>query len=135
MHVLSGLFIEKQVIEEVGSPISFNASISVKDIKRLSQINSNKKSSLEVQPSYRLVLILSEHSKRVIYFDSQFDLDNWYRAIVEAQGKQARKLKDHYRIKNHILGQGSFGKVYEGTCKTTGRKVAIKTLNKQGMDP
>jgi hypothetical protein len=36
MHVLSGLFIEKQVIEEVGSPISFNASISVKDIKRLS---------------------------------------------------------------------------------------------------
>lgn len=37
-------------------------------------------------------------------------------------------------MKDHILGQGSFGKVYEGTCKTTGRKVAIKILNKVGMD-
>lgn len=32
--------------------------------------------------------------------------------------------------KTEVIGQGSFGKVYEGTCRTSGRKVAIKTLNK-----
>jgi hypothetical protein len=36
MHVLSGVFIEKQIVEEVGSPLNFDASLSVKDIRRLS---------------------------------------------------------------------------------------------------
>ena len=129
MHVLSGVFIEKQIIEEMDSPFNFNALLSLKE-----KMNSNKKSSEEAKLSFRLVLFLSEHSKRVIYFDSQQELESWYRVIIEAQGKQTRKLKDYYRIKNHILGEGSFGKVYEGSCKMSGRKVAIKTLNKRGMD-
>lgn len=99
MHVLSGVFIEKQIIEEMDSPFNFNALLSLKE-----KMNSNKKSSEEAKLSFRLVLFLSEHSKRVIYFDSQQELESWYRVIIEAQGKQTRKLKDYYRIKNHILG-------------------------------
>jgi hypothetical protein len=60
------------------SPFNFNALVSLKE-----KMNSNKKSSEEAKLSFRLVLFLSEHSKRVIYFDSQQDLESWYSVIIE----------------------------------------------------
>jgi serine/threonine protein kinase len=45
-----------------------------------------------------------------------------------------RKIRDFYEFTNHILGKGSFGKVFEGICKMSGRRVAIKELNKKGMN-
>ena len=44
-------------------------------------------------------------------------------------------MEQFFQRYDRVIGQGSFGKVYEGTCKATGRRVAIKTLNKVGMDP
>jgi serine/threonine protein kinase len=37
-------------------------------------------------------------------------------------------------MSDKVIGKGSFGKVYEGICKRSFQRVAIKTLNKMGMD-
>ena len=39
----------------------------------------------------------------------------------------SRNVKDHYTL-GRQLGSGSFADVYEGICKVTGKKVAVKTI-------
>ena len=69
----------------------------------------------------------------MLYFESIAELDLWYNLLTEALEPLNRKISDFYEFTNHIIGQGSFGKVFEGICKISGRRVAIKELNKKGM--
>ena len=44
----------------------------------------------------------------------------------------AKKKIDNYEIfLDKMLGEGSFGKVYQGQQDTTGKKVAVKMLDKR----
>lgn len=72
--------------------------------------------------------------KRVIYFESLSELEIWYNLLTEAQGRNGRKIRDFYEFTHNIIGQGSFGKVFEGICKVTSKRVAIKELSKINMN-
>jgi serine/threonine protein kinase len=44
-----------------------------------------------------------------------------------------RRVSDDYDISDTLLGQGSYGKVLKGKNKATGESVAIKQVNKKGL--
>ena len=80
----------------------------------------------------RIELKLSQLFKRVFYVESEPEYDGWTLNLVKAIGPS--NLNDYY-IKDELLGQGSFGKVYKGRSKATNEVVAIKYIDKKAMKP
>ena len=48
--------------------------------------------------------------------------------VQEPCAPEARKVTDHYKIHDELLGIGQYGKVYLGECRATGQKVAVKVI-------
>jgi len=67
---------------------------------------------------------------RYYFVDSEENLKMWISAIKKATGYS--DLNDIYEIKEK-LGNGKFGLVRLGIHKESGRKVAIKIMNKKDM--
>jgi serine/threonine protein kinase len=67
---------------------------------------------------------------RHYYVDNLTDYRGWVTAIKKATG--FTDLNDLYEVKEK-LGNGKFGLVRLGIHKITGRKVAIKIMNKKDM--
>jgi serine/threonine protein kinase len=67
---------------------------------------------------------------RHYYVDNLHEYKGWVAAIVKATGYA--DLADIYEVKEK-LGNGKFGLVRLGIHKQTGRKVAIKIMNKKDM--
>lgn len=67
---------------------------------------------------------------RVYYVEKEEEYKSWISSIKKAIGYN--NLNDSYEIKQK-LGNGKFGVVKLGIHKETGRKVAIKTINKNNM--
>ncbi len=67
---------------------------------------------------------------RVYYVEKEEEYKSWINSIKKAIGYN--NLNDSYEIKQK-LGNGKFGVVKLGIHKETGRKVAIKTINKNNM--
>ena len=68
---------------------------------------------------------------RFYYVDNEVDLQNWVKVIRKVTGYSC--LSDIYEVKEK-LGNGKFGLVRLGIHKQTGRKVAIKIMNKKDMN-
>jgi hypothetical protein len=67
---------------------------------------------------------------RYYYVDNENDYDKWVSAVRKATGYS--DLNEIYEVKEKI-GNGKFGLVKLGIHKKTGRKVAIKIMNKKEM--
>ncbi len=67
---------------------------------------------------------------RYYYVDNEEELKNWVKFIRKTTGYSS--LTDIYDIKEK-LGNGKFGLVRLGIHKVTGRKVAVKIMNKKDM--
>lgn len=67
---------------------------------------------------------------RVYYCDNEKEYENWVSLIRKAIGYS--NLSDLYEVKQK-LGNGKFGLVKLGIHKESGRKVAIKIINKSNM--
>lgn len=74
--------------------------------------------------------VIYPKKERVYYADSLKDFNSWVSSIKRAVGYS--NLNDLYEIKQK-LGNGKFGLVKLGIHKQTGRKVAIKIINKANM--
>ena len=81
------------------------------------------------KPLYCFSVIYPKKS-RFYYVDSEEDYQNWMKNIRKATGYA--NLTDIYDVKDK-LGNGKFGLVRLGIHKTTGRKVAVKIMNKKDM--
>jgi len=68
---------------------------------------------------------------RLYYCDNEEEYSNWVRLIRRVTGYQ--NLNDIYEVKER-LGNGKFGLVRLGIHKQTGRKVAVKIMNKKDMN-
>jgi serine/threonine protein kinase len=60
----------------------------------------------------------------VFFLKTKEERDMWLQRLNEAG--RIRQIYDSYELSDHILGQGSYGKVIKGKDKTTGKQVAIK---------
>jgi dTDP-4-dehydrorhamnose reductase len=67
----------------------------------------------------KLILRLSPKIKRVFFFKDEVCKSIWTALLTEAIGTVSPNIKEHYSISSVLLGQGSFGKVFKGTCKHT----------------
>lgn len=67
---------------------------------------------------------------RIYYSDNENDYNNWVKCIKKAT--EYLNLNDFYDMKEK-LGNGKFGMVRLGVHKESGRKVAIKIMNKADM--
>lgn len=74
--------------------------------------------------------IIYPNKTRIYYCDSSKEYENWISLIRKAIGYS--NLSDLYDIKQK-LGNGKFGLVKLGIHKESGRKVAIKIINKSNM--
>jgi hypothetical protein len=81
------------------------------------------------KPLYCFSVIYPKKS-RFYYVDSEEDYQNWMKNMRKATGYA--NLTDIYDVKDK-LGNGKFGLVRLGIHKTTGRKVAVKIMNKKDM--
>jgi serine/threonine protein kinase len=68
---------------------------------------------------------------RYYYVDNEEEYHTWIRLIRKATGYS--NLTDIYEVKDK-LGNGKFGLVRLGIHKASGRKVAIKIMNKKDMN-
>lgn len=66
----------------------------------------------------------------VYYTDSESDYIKWTTCLKQAV--HFEKIEDIYEI-NETIGSGNFGVVKKGIHKLTGRKVAIKIINKEEL--
>jgi len=64
--------------------------------------------------------------------ETEPEYDAWTSNIDKVINPQ--RLNDFY-VKDDLLGQGSFGKVYKGRSKATNEIVAIKYIDKKAMKP
>jgi hypothetical protein len=80
----------------------------------------------------RIELKLSQLFKRVFFVESESEYEGWTTNIEKVINPQ--RLNEFY-VKDDLLGQGSFGKVYKGRSKATNEIVAIKYIDKKAMKP
>lgn len=80
--------------------------------------------------SYFCFNVIYPKKSRLYYCDNQEEYSNWVKCIRKVTGYQ--NLTDIYEVKEK-LGNGKFGLVRLGIHKQTGRKVAIKVMNKKDM--
>ncbi len=81
------------------------------------------------KPLYCFSVIYPKKS-RFYYVDNEEEYQNWMRNIRRATGYA--NLTDIYDVKDK-LGNGKFGLVRLGIHKISGRKVAVKIMNKKDM--
>ena len=82
----------------------------------------------------RFQIHLSQHTRRVLFFETKEEVDRWFRVLSAAT--QARDIAEHYDLdmsQERLIGEGSFGQVYIGYDKANGASVAIKVLQRRGM--
>jgi len=80
---------------------------------------------------YMLTIKLSEKFKRIFYFLDCSERDLWYLRLKKATGEKP-EVTDKF-ILNKIIGEGSFGKVYNAQSISSKEKVAIKLVDKEGL--
>jgi serine/threonine protein kinase len=80
----------------------------------------------------RIELKLSQLFKRVFFVETEPEYEAWTTNIEKVINPQ--RLNEFY-VKDDLLGQGSFGKVYKGRSKATNEIVAIKYIDKKAMKP
>ncbi len=85
--------------------------------------------SYEGQNLYCFQVVYPKKS-RFYYVESQEEYQTWMKMIRKVTGYA--NLSDLYEIKDK-LGNGKFGLVRLGIHKSTGRKVAVKIMNKKDM--
>jgi len=88
-----------------------------------------EKANIEGQDYFSFSVIYPKKT-RVYYAENKKDYDSWVSSIRRAIGYS--NLSDLYEVKQK-LGNGKFGLVKFGIHKQTGRKVAIKIINKLNM--
>lgn len=79
---------------------------------------------------YYTFSIIYPKKTRIYYVDNKEDYERWINSIKKAIGYS--NLTDNYEVKQK-LGNGKFGLVKLGIHKNSGRKVAIKIINKNNM--
>ncbi|CDW83301.1 myosin light chain kinase [Stylonychia lemnae] len=79
---------------------------------------------------YPFKLLFPQNKSRVYYLLTQSQRDKWVKVIKEAIGYA--NLEDFYDVKG-VLGKGKFGQVRLAVHKKTGTKVAVKVIQKKGM--
>lgn len=79
---------------------------------------------------YSFRLIFPPNKTRVFYLITQSQRDKWVAVIKEAIGYAC--MEDFYEIKG-LLGKGKFGQVRQAIHKKTQTSVAIKVIEKKGM--
>lgn len=92
-------------------------------------IQINDKAKIEGGDYYSFSVIYPQ-KPRIYYTDSKSDLDSWVSSLKKAIGWNS--LTDQYEVLQK-LGNGKFGLVKLGVHKKSGRKVAIKIINKKDM--
>lgn len=92
-------------------------------------LEEQEKTNIEGK-DYFTFSILYPKKTRVYYVEEKDSYDCWIKTIKSAVGYS--NLSDQYEVKNK-LGNGKFGLVKLGIHKSTGRKVAIKIINKANM--
>jgi hypothetical protein len=75
--------------------------------------------------------VIYPNKTRDYYVDNENDFITWVEAVKKSTGYS--DLNDIYDVKEK-LGNGKFGLVRLGVHKKTGRKVAIKVMNKKDMN-
>ena len=127
MHTLVGCF-----IESYGQQNFNHELVSVASFVRLGSpqvFGTQLPNSL-----FKIVIKMSKTSKRVLYFESQDQRNQWLQTLREALGNDGRQLDDYYRRTDKVLGKGAFGHVIEGEqIKFPRKRVAIKIIKKSGM--
>ena len=81
---------------------------------------------------YPVKIVIPPCKSRVLYF-KELDLQNkWIESLKSVIGYS--NIFDYYNIEGD-LGKGQFAVVKLATHKSTGQRVAIKTINKKDMKP
>lgn len=88
-----------------------------------------EKANIEGQDFYSFSVIYPKKT-RIYYAENKKDYESWILSIRRAIGYS--NLSDLYEVKQK-LGNGKFGLVKFGIHKQSGRKVAIKIINKANM--
>ena len=81
---------------------------------------------------YPVKIALPPNKSRILYFKQQSQQKDWFEKINAKVGFS--NLFDFYTFESN-LGKGQFGLVKLATHIKTGKKVAIKTVNKKDMKP
>lgn len=92
-------------------------------------IEEKEKALIEGVEYYSFAIIYPKKT-RVYYCEKKDEYVGWIASIKKAIGYS--NLTDEYEIKQK-LGNGKFGLVKLGVHKTSGKKVAIKIINKSNM--
>lgn len=92
-------------------------------------LEEQEMTNIEGQDYYTFGIIYPKKT-RIYYAENKEDYQSWISSIKRAIGYS--NLTDAYEVKQK-LGNGKFGLVKYGIHKTTGRKVAIKIINKTNM--
>lgn len=79
---------------------------------------------------YPVLFGLPPQKKRTLFFESEEEQKVWLQRFNSAI--DCVKLSDHYQVKG-ALGKGQFGMVGLGVHRKTGKKVAIKTVQKKNL--
>lgn len=75
--------------------------------------------------------VIYPNKSRIYYVEQESELKGWIQMIRKAIGYES--LTDLYEVRQK-LGNGKFGLVRLGVHKQTGRKVAVKVMNKKEMN-
>ncbi len=93
-------------------------------------LQEGEKSNLEGLDLYCFNVVYPNKS-RVYYVEKENEYKVWIQMIRKAIGYES--LTDLYEVRQK-LGNGKFGLVRLGIHKVTGRKVAVKVMNKKEMN-
>lgn len=93
-------------------------------------VQEGEKCNLEGLDLYCFSVIYPNKS-RIYYVEQEVELKGWIQMIRKAIGYES--LTDLYEVRQK-LGNGKFGLVRLGVHKQTGRKVAVKVMNKKEMN-
>jgi len=106
--------------------------ISHKGMHNLSDVfvKEEKKTTLEGKEYYTFSAVYPKKT-RYYFVETEEEMKKWVNAIKKATGYS--DLNDIYEVREK-LGNGKFGLVRLGIHKETGRKVAIKIMNKKDMN-
>lgn len=92
-------------------------------------LEEQEKTNIEGHDYFTFAIVYPKKT-RVYYVEDKENYDSWIDSIKRAIGYS--NLTDNYEVKQK-LGNGKFGLVKLGIHKKTGRKVAIKIINKTNM--
>eukprot|EP01137_Pigoraptor_chileana_P023150 Opistho-2@88994 len=82
---------------------------------------------------YGLKITFSNGYERVLYADTQLDAELWYNSLKRAA--KCRAIEDTYVLTEKDIGKGAFATVYEATHRVTGKRFAVKVIDKDDLVP